>query len=290
MKNKKPVVSIIILSFNTKDLLERCLLSVAHSDIERGSIETIVVDNNSTDGSAELLSTKFTRIKLIKNRENVGFSAGNNIGIRSANGKYILLLNSDVEVEENTISTMVKFMESRKDLGAATCRLELPTGYMDPACHRGFPTPWNSFFYMAGVERLFPRHQVLGGYHQGWKDRTTPHDVDVISGAFFLIPRTVIDKVGLLDERFFMYGEDIDWCYRIKESGYRIVFNPAVKATHYKKQSGRAHHGNTALKRRTHVAFIDTMGQFYMKHYAGKYPLPVTWLVKLGIAVRKALG
>lgn len=286
----KPLLSVIILSFNTKKLLRNCLKSVFSSDnFNERNLEVIVVDNASTDGSAELVAKGFTKAKLIQNSENLGFSAGNNKGIREAKGKYILLLNSDTRLRPDTLCSMIRVIERDKKAGAATCKLILGNGKIDPACHRGIPTPWNTFSYMVGLEKLFPRSRLFGGYHQGWKNYSIFHEVDVISGAFFLIPRKVIEIVGLLDESFFMYGEDIDWCYRIKKAGYRVLFDPRTSAIHYKKQSGRKQDRDRELRKRIHRSFMDTMAQFYMKHYADKYPRPVTWLVRTGIKIKKYL-
>lgn len=281
----KKNLSIVIISYNTKDLLEECLAAVYKSKgIDRDTIEVIVVDNNSTDGSCEMLSKKFTQIKLIKNSENVGYSAGNNIGIKASSGSYVLLLNSDAIVKAETLKKMLDFMEQYPMVGASTCRVELLNGALDEACHRGFPTPWNALSYFVGLEKLFPKSRIFSGYHQGWKNMSTPHDVDVIVGAFFLMRREVIKRIGLLDEQFFMYGEDIDLCYRIKKAGFRIMFNPSVKVLHYKKQSGR-NKNDREVRRRSERFFFETMEQFYRKHYEKRYSFFITWLVRLGIAL-----
>lgn len=282
-------VSVIILSYNTKDLLHDCLQAVYGSkDVDINDIEVIVVDNNSSDGSWEIVSKKFPQVKLIRNKINVGYSAGNNIGIKAASGSYLLLLNSDVIVEPQTVKNMVDFIKKDSTIGAATCRVELPDGKLDWACHRGFPTPWNACTYFAGFEKLFPHSRVFAGYHQGWKNLSKPHDVDVIVGAFFLIRREVIEKVGLLDEQFFMYGEDIDWCYRIKQAGFRIMFNPESKVLHYKKQSGRARSQETGVRNKADYHFVYTMEQFYRKHYMKKYPRVITELVFAVLRLKKS--
>ena len=288
MMTKKPKVSVIILSYNTKSLLEECLRAVYNSkNIDKEELEVIVVDNNSSDDSCEMVSKKFAQARLIKNKENIGYSAGNNAGIKIATGSYILLLNSDAVVEKDTLKTMLDFMDQNQLLGVSTCRVELPNGELDWACHRGFPTPWNAFTYFAGFERLFPKSRVFSGYHQSWKDLKKPHEVDVISGAFFLIRREIINKVGLLDERFFMYGEDIDLCYRIRQAGYRIMFNPSVKVLHHKKQSGR-NKDDEEIRKQSERFFFETMELFYRKHYVHKYPWIVSELVFAALRMRKA--
>ena len=293
----KPILSVIVLSFNTKDYLHRCLTSIFSSKrIDMKDLEVIVVDNNSSDDSVEMVNKYFTQVKLIKNDKNVGFSAGNNIGIKKSKGKLVLLVNSDVEVNPDTLSKMMEFVNQRPELGAATCRLNLADGRIDPACHRGFPTPWAAFSYLSGLEKSFPRSKTFSGYHQGFKDLSTPHEVDVISGAFFLIPKAVIEKVGLMDEQFFMYGEDIDWCYRINQTGYKIMFNPLAVAVHHKRQSGRARKSEERrgkseeeIKKQTDYYFVHSMEQFYWKHYLGKYPRFVSELIFAVIRVKKRL-
>ncbi len=289
----KPTVdaSIIILSYNTKDLLLSCLTAIAKSETPNDLWEVIVVDNASIDGSISAIQNsklKIKNLKTIQNEKNLGFAAGNNVGMRVAKGNYILLLNSDTEVSPDAISSTMKFLDARPQAGAATCKLLLPDGSMDPACHRGFPTPCASLTYMVGLERLFPNSRLFGEYHQGYKDLTKPHEIDSPSGAFFMIRREVIERVGLLDESFFMYGEDLDWAYRIKQAGLSIWFYPEATVLHRKKQSGRAHE-DQAVRKRTQQYFYDTMQLFYKKHYRHRYGWLISQLVILGIKLRSLL-
>lgn len=286
----KPTLSVIILSFNTERLLEQSLRSVyASKGFGPKELEVIVVDNASTDESIDMVLDLFPETMIIRNPKNIGYSAGNNVGIQNAKGEHLLLLNSDAMIKPDTLCEMVKLLKRDNRIGAATCRLELPNGNIDPASHRGFPTPWNAFSYMSGLERLFPHSRWFSGYHRGWEDCSVTHEVDVIVGAFFMTRQEVIKKVGMLDEQFFMYGEDIDWCYRIKEAGYRIVYHPAVRAFHHKKQSGRAHPDDREVRKKTQQYFLETMELFYRKHYHKKYPVILTWLVILAIRIRKKL-
>lgn len=220
----------------------------------------------------------------------MGFAVGNNIGINNSDGKFLLLLNSDTLIETDTLITILKAMENDSSIGAATCLLQTTDGKIDPASHRGFPTLWNAGSYFLGFEKLFPASRIFGGYHQGWKNFKVPHEVDCISGAFFMVSREVIDRVGLLDERFFMYGEDIDWCFRIKQAGFKILFHPGVKTLHLKKQSGRDSRTDQTAKKNARRKFVETMAQFYSKHYLSKYPdlvskivLGLLWLIKIFI-------
>ncbi|MEK7060665.1 MAG: glycosyltransferase family 2 protein [Patescibacteria group bacterium] len=271
-------VSIIILSYNTKDLLRTCLKTVFSSVLDDYRMEVIVCDNASSDGSVEMVVREFPRVVTIQHDKNLGFAAGNNTGIKNAKGRYILLLNSDTELSSNTCATMILYMDTHTDIGASTCNVLLPSGAIDPACHRGFPTPWASITYFLKLEKLFPTSQLFGQYHQGYKGFTTIHEVDCIVGAFFMVRNEVIKTVGLLDEDFFMYAEDIDWCYRIKQAGWKIVFNPQTSLLHRKKQSGRA---NILKNRRiiTEVYFHRYNWLFYTKHYKKIYPWWLTMMV-----------
>lgn len=282
---KKIDVSVIILNFNTLALTKACLETLMRSNLGAYTMEIIVCDNASTDGTDMMVKKEFPSVMFIQNGGNVGFAAGNNPGIRKASGRYVLLLNSDTEVPEHTIATMVKFMDEHARAGASTCKLMLMDGSMDPACHRGFPTPWNGFTYYAKLERLFPHSHLFSGYHQGYKDLSKPHEVDSISGAFFLVRKEVIDQIGMLDESYFMYAEDIDWAYRIKQGGWQIWFNPTVTILHKKKQSGRSN-ANRERRIKTQTLFITCNRLFYTKHYEKKYPWIVTRLVYLAFDIQ----
>lgn len=255
-------ISVIILSFNTVNLTRACLLSLQKSALGRYTSEIIVCDNASTDGSDSMVTGEFPNVIFIQNGKNLGFAAGNNPGIKKAKGRYILLLNSDTEVQKDTLSCMISFMDTHPKAGAATCLLKLPDGSMDPACHRGIPTPWVAFTYLSKLEKLFPKTRIFGEYHQGYKNLTTTHEVDCISGAFFMIRRKTLEEVGGLDEDYFMYAEDIDWAFRIKQAGWEIWFNPEVSILHKKKQSGRA---NVLRKRRvqTEIYFQEYNWLFF---------------------------
>ena len=277
-RNDTVDLSIIILSFNTKDLLRTCLTTVFASALEDYRMEVMVCDNKSSDESVAMVKKEFAQVVCIQNGKNLGFAAGNNPGIVRARGRYILLLNSDTEVGADTFAKMISYMDTNQDVGASTCKVMLPTGDIDPACHRGFPTPWASITYLLKLEKLFPTSVLFGQYHQGYKGFTTIHAVDCIVGAFFMVRANVIKKVGLLDEDYFMYGEDIDWCYRIKKAGFKIVFNPQTSILHRKKQSGRA---NSSKKTRTttEVYFHRYNWLFYTKHYKKIYPWWLTMIV-----------
>lgn len=282
---KRIDLSVIILNYNTVDLTRICLKTVLASNLGNYKMEVIVCDNASTDGSLKILSSEFPGIILVDNKKNLGFAAGNNLGIKKARGRYILLLNSDTEVPKKTLAAMVAFMDKTPEAGAATCKLILPDGSMDPACHRGFPTPWVAFTYLARLEKLFPHTKLFGEYHQGYKNLNTIHEVDSISGAFFMVRREVVSKIGLMDEDYFMYGEDLDWAYRIREAGWKIFFNPTVTILHKKKQSGRASVFH-ARRVATEIYFHQYNWLFYKKHFEKRYGRIMAFFVNVFYSMR----
>ena len=287
-------LSIIILSYNTKKITLACLDHLVRSKLRNYTVELSIVDNASTDGSILAINSfikKYQRqiqAKLIKSSKNIGFAAGNNLGIADARGKYLLLLNSDVMVQKKTLKNQLDFMNNSNHFAASTCKLLLPVidkngstvSYtMDPACHRGEPTLWNSFCYFSSLEAIFPRSRLFGGYHQTWKNLSQVHSLDAISGGFFMIKKKVATKIGPLDEQFFMYAEDLDWCKRIRQAGYKLGFNPHAKAIHLKGFSGRKKTSAKNQNKLSSYHFYHTMKLYYQKHYANHYPKVVMWLV-----------
>ncbi len=264
--------------------------SIVSAKTNDDSWEVIVVDNASSPEYVRILKTMAKEkpfvsfVSFIFHKRNDGFAKGNNIGIKRARGEYILLLNSDTVIQQGAIQkTLAVF--SDPTVGAATCKLVFPSGKIDPACHRGFPTPWAAFTYIIGLERLFPRSRLFSQYHQYYKDLSKTHEIDVPSGAFFLIRRRVINEIGFLDEDFFMYGEDIDWAYRIKQRQYKILFVPNCVVIHKKKQSGRES-VDKAIKRKADRSFYETMKLFYQKHYKDRYPRVMMWIIFFIIDMR----
>jgi len=273
-------LSIIIVSYNTQKLVDELLGSITAAKKGDYRIEIILVDNDSNDGSVAMVKKRYPQVKILVNQINLGFAAANNKGMRNAKGRLVLLLNSDTQVEKDTLVKMIDFIDTNSRYQAATCRVELADGRLDPACHRGFPSPWAAFSYFAKLEKVFPRSKIFGQYHQGWKDLTKVHQVEVISGAFFLVSRKIIEKVGLLDEGFFMYGEDVDWCLRIKKAGFRIGFAPNTKIIHVKGKSGRSKDSEQKeVKDQVTKHFWGAMKLFYKKHYTDQYPKPLMWLI-----------
>lgn len=285
-------LSIIIVNYNTLGLLRNLLLSLGKSNHNHFKLETIIIDNGSQEKGLVGLKKEFPKIKIIFSSTNLGYAKANNLGIRKSQGRYLLFLNSDTLLEEDTLSKMISFLDQHPEYSAATCKVELPNKKLDPACHRGFPTPWAAFSYFIFLENLFPKSKLFGQYHQTWKDLTKVHPVDVISGCFFLIRQEVIKKIGLFDERFFLYAEDIDLCLRLKNSGHKIIFFPETKITHIKTSSGRKNFkGNKItqkdknIRKKAKKHFYETMKLYYDKHYKEKYPWIVRNLVLAGIKV-----
>ena len=292
---KQPDLAILIVNFKARDLLQKCLFSLRDA-ITRAKTDEIVVwvvDNNSQDGSVEMVETFFPWVHLVTNHDNVGFAKANNQVLTKINSRFVLLLNPDTLVPPETLVFMVGFMDKYPKVGAATCRVELGDGQLDWASHRGFPTPWAALTYFAGLEKLFPHSRLFGQYHLIYQDLKEIHEIDSPSGAFFLARREVIDEVGMLDEDYFMYGEDIDWAYRIKEAGWKIMYVPEVSIIHYKGiSSGIKDHSrelstaDQSTKLRSQNAFYETMKIFYSKHYANKYPALLNWLVMAAINLK----
>lgn len=289
-------LSIVIVSFNTKELLRECLESI-YKNTKDLSFEIVVVDNNSKDGSSEMVSKEFKDVVLIENKENLGFSKANNVGVKKTSGTYVLFLNSDTLVYKETLKTMVEFMDKEKNAGAATCKLTLPTGQIDDASHRGFPTPWNSFSHFSGLSKVFPKSKLFGGYNLTYLDLNKTHEIDALAGAFMLVRRRAGEEVNWWDEDYFFYGEDLDFCYMLKKKGWKIYFVPEVSIFHYKGVSGGIKKiskdvstADETTKNRATTERFKAMRIFYKKHYENEYPFIVNKLVYLGIFLKQKLS
>lgn len=269
-------LSIIIVNYNTRQVTLNCLQSIKRSET-RYRYDIYVVDNASHDGSVEAIRAQYPEVKLIVNTANVGFAKANNQAMRLAAGRYVLLLNSDTVIASDTLETMVAFMDEQPDVGASGCKVILPDGSLDKACKRGFPTPAASFYYAFGLAKLFPHVRRFNGYHLNYLHPDETHRIDCLVGAFMVVRQEAIAAVGMLDEQFFMYGEDIDWCYRIKQAGWDIVYYPKTTIIHYKGASNRQRRFKIVYE------FHRAMHLFHRKHYARHYSFLVNGLVYLGI-------
>ena len=277
-------LSIIIVNYNTKELLKQTIESVIYTVGQAINYEIIVSDNGSEDGSCEMLREYFPKIQLIENKANLGFSKGNNIAIKRAKGRYILLLNSDTVVKDQCLEKCINYMDEYTEIGTLGCRVLLPNGNLDAACKRGYPTPEASLYYMLKLHKLFPKSQKFGAYNLGYLSDQEINEVDSLVGAFMMVRREAIEEIGLLDEDFFMYGEDIDWCYRIKKAGYKIIYYPEATIIHYKGASSKKKRIKTIYE------FHRAMYLFYNKHYYKRYNFFITLIVYIGIAFRLSVA
>jgi hypothetical protein len=272
-------VSIVIVHWRTPELLMRCLESV-YADCGSGEFEVLVVDNASGDDSLDLLKRRFPQVKVTANQENVGFSRACNQVIPDTTGQYILLLNPDTEVKQDAISKLAEFMEVHPDCGAVGPKVLNQDGSLQLACRRSFPSPGAAFFRLTYLSRIFPQSKMLSRYNLTYADPDQCLAVDALSGSCMMVRRTVVDQIGLLDEDIFMFGEDIDWCWRIKEAGSQVYYLPEAVIYHLHGASSRL---------RPVGATIDLhkgMEVFYRKHLAQKYWAPFNAVVYAAIWTR----
>jgi len=272
-------LSVIIVNYNVKHFLEQCLHSVQKSG-EGIEHEVFVVDNNSVDGSCHLVKEKFPEVKLIENKSNVGYSAANNQAIKQSSGKYILLLNPDTVVEEDTFRKVIAFMDEHPDAGGLGVKMIDGKGRFLPESKRGLPTPWVAFYKVFGISSLFPNSRRFGRYHLSFLNKDETHEVEVLCGAFMLLRKETLDKTGLLDETFFMYGEDIDLSYRIIKAGYRNYYFAGTTIIHYKGESTKKGSINYVKM------FYQAMLIFSRKHFSsGNYRM-YSFFIHLAIYFR----
>lgn len=276
-------LSVVIVNYNVKYFLEQCLHSV-EAAIKNIDAEVFVVDNNSVDGSVEMVAEKFSWVKLIANKENTGFSKANNQAIKEAGGEYILLLNPDTVVELDTFARSVDFMDAHPDAGGLGIKMVDGSGKFLPESKRGLPTPGVAFYKIFGLSALFPKSKVFGQYHLGYLNNEETHVVDVLSGAYMMLRRETLGKTGLLDETFFMYGEDIDLSYRITKAGYKNYYFPGARIIHYKGESTKKSSINYVF------VFYNAMIIFAKKHFSQKNASLVSFLIHIAIYLRAGIS
>lgn len=290
----KPQVSIIILNYNAEKFLRETLKSVGmQKDI---TLETIVVDNNSSDNSKEMVKKEFPNVMWVQRDTSLGFSAGNNAGLPHAHADTILFLNPDASFTKSSdLKVCYDKLWSDDSIGTLTARVNLVlTGKIDVTCHRGFPTPWASLTHFSGLSKLFSHTPLFNQYTKNYLGYTKEHEIDSVGGMFMLMRRSVGEEVGWWDEDYPLYGEDIDFCYRIHEAGYRNLYYPKVTVLHYKgvttgmsKQSSAVSTAKKETTRRVKGWSVQAMEIFYRKHYVKKYPFFINWLVFLGLKLMK---
>ena len=276
-------LSIVIVNYNVEHFLEQCLFSVRKA-IANIDAEVYVVDNNSVDGSLKMLAEKFPEVKVIANKDNVGFSRANNQAIRVSTGEYVLLLNPDTVVEDDTFTKTIEFMDSHPDAGGLGVKMVDGKGRFLPESKRGLPTPATAFYKMFGFAKLFPHSKRFARYYLGHLDNDEINEVEILSGAFMLMRRETLDKCGLLDETFFMYGEDIDLSYRIILAGYKNYYYPKTRIIHYKGESTKKTSVNYVL------VFYKAMEIFVRKHFATKGAKTYSTFINIAIYLKAFLA
>ncbi len=287
MAGSKKHLSIIIPTFNNHDHVVPLFKSLAKSiRYLNKETEIIIVDNNSKDQTLNLVKKNHSNVIIIANNKNLGFSKAANSGLRKSSGEHILLLNPDIILSENVLQETLDFLVKHPQVGVITCKVLQTNGQIDLACHRGFPTPLASFAYFLGLDRLMSQNKSISAYHLLYKPLNTIHEIDSPSGAFYLTRRSVVEKTGLLDEKFFMYGEDLDWSYRIKKNGFKIIYYPRCYITHHKKQSG-INSRNRNIQINTINAFYNAMKIFYRKHYLRDNPSIVNYAILQVIEIKR---
>ncbi|MFV9507178.1 MAG: glycosyltransferase family 2 protein [Oscillochloridaceae bacterium umkhey_bin13] len=282
-----PRLAVVILNYNRADLLADCLDAI-QAVPTRCALEVWVVDNASSDGSAAMVQARFPAVQLIVSPTNGGFANGNNLALRqivaNATADYVLLLNNDTLVPAGALDGLVDYLEAHPAVGAVGPKLLLPDGTLDLACRRSFPTPEVAFYRMVGLAQLFPRSPRFGRYNLSYLDPDQTHPVDALVGACMLVRASILTEIGLLDEQFFMYGEDLDWCYRIKQYGWQIVYYPQVIVHHYKRAA------STRRAIPSIRAFYDAMRIFHRKHFAATTPGPLNAMIEVGITAKELLA
>ncbi len=276
-------LSVVIVNYNVKYFLEQCLHSALKA-AEKCTADIWVVDNNSVDGSVEMVQKKFPTVNVIANKDNRGFSKANNQAIRESQGEYVLLLNPDTVVEEDTFEKIVHFMDLHPDAGGLGVKMIDGSGKFLPESKRGLPTYDVAFYKIFGFSKLFPKNKKFGKYHLGYLDENETNEVDILAGAFMLLRRTVLDEIGLLDENFFMYGEDIDLSYRIIKAGYKNYYFPETRIIHYKGESTKRTSVNYVF------VFYNAMIIFAKKHFSKSNASMFSFFIKIAIYLRAGVA
>jgi len=279
-------LSVVIVSYNVASFLDQTLTTLQESMRElQGEVEVYVVDNASSDESVDMVKRKYPWVRLIESGSNLGFAGANNLALEKVTGRYVLLLNPDTVLQQDTLRTMVDFLDAHPETGAAGCKVINPDGSLQLACRRGFPTPGVAFFKMIGLSGLFPKSKTFGAYNLTYLDPDALTEVDAISGSFMMLRKEVLDRIGYLDDDFFMYGEDLDLCYRIKEAGWKIHYVPATEIIHFKGESTK-----TVPTLKSVRDFYTAMHIFVGKHYRNRSKrYPPNWLLIAGIYLGMAV-
>ncbi|HHY26990.1 MAG TPA: glycosyltransferase family 2 protein [Desulfitobacterium dehalogenans] len=271
-------LSIITINYNAKTLTDQAVQSIVECSPQI-SFEIIVVDNSSD--YLEEYESGNANVTVIKGVENRGFGNACNIGVSHSQGKFILFLNNDTIMHKGTLEACLEYMRQHSDVGALGVRTLLKDGNLDHACKRGFPTPMSSLYYFLGVDKKYPQSKRYGAYRQTFLADDEVSEVDSVAGSFLMMTRSLFNQLGGFDEDFFMYGEDLDLCYRVKQKGFSVIYYGKATITHLKGQSGLYSKSREVVRH-----FYNAMLIFYKKNYKKKYPMPITALVYIGIKAR----
>lgn len=280
-------LSVIIVNYNTAEILKDCINNLLSFN---EPLEIIVVDNNSPDNSVAVIQENFPQVKLIANKENVGLAIASNQGFKISTGDYVLYLGSDAFPKKGDLQEMIGYMEAVPEIGGATAKLVLRSGKLDMDAHRGFPTPWASFTHFSNINKLFPRSKLLNQYFLGNLDLNTPHEIDLCISHFLLLKRKVIEDLNGWDEHFYIFGEDVDFCYRLKQAGWKLMYLPQWEVLHYKgasagirKDTQDITKATLEIKKAMRKRSVEAMELFYKTHYYKKYPKLISYIVLAGI-------
>ena len=282
-------LSIIIVSYNGSFWLKKTLESLKEFYLDQTTkrVAVYLVDNASTDDVVVMTRQNFPFVQIIELEKNLGFAAANNRALKEISSDYVMLLNPDTQLDERSrIDLLLDYLSAHQEVGMIGPKLLLTDGRLDPACHRGEPNPWAAACYFLRLEKLWPRWRLVYGYHRGDLDMDKIHSIEAISGAAMIVPRSALEVVGLLDERFFLYAEDLDWARRFREAGYQIIYDPECIIIHHKNKTGIANQ-DAQISGKSREYFFNTMLQYYDKYYADKLPKFMRRLVQSFLFVKK---
>lgn len=282
-------LSIVIVSYNGSFWLKKTLESLQEYYLSKTKrqVKTYLVDNGSSDDVVAMVRENFDWVDVEVLSENKGFAGANNVALRRVKSDYVMLLNPDTQLDERSrIDDLLDYLQDHPEAGMIGPKLLLTDGRLDWACHRGEPTLWAAACYFMKLEKLWPHWRLVNGYHRHDLNLETIHEIDAISGAAMVVPQSVVEKVGLLDERFFLYAEDLDWARRFREAGYKVIYDPEVVIIHHKNKTGIANK-DAKISGKSREYFFDTMLQYYDKYYGEKMPAWVRKIVAGVLFVKK---
>lgn len=274
-------ISFCVVSYNTKRLLLNCIDSLINADMAGVDYEIIVIDNASADGTVDALKADFPKVRIIENDENLGYTKAMNLGFTQSSGEYVVQLNPDAEVNKHTFNTLYTWMNENPDIGIASPKVLNGDGTLQMQCRRSFARPWDVLSYFLGLHRLFPKSKKFGGYLMTYLPENEISDVEAVSGSCMFIRRDVIMQIGLLDERYFAYQEDADFCFRAKNAGWRIVYNPNAEIIHYGGLGGSRNHPYRAI-----YEWHKSYYLYYRKNLRKDYIFLVNWVMYLAMGIK----